>query len=104
MAVVNTFTGSAAVEQIASISDEVTKSLVSLVREPAVSRIVVENDKGQVETYYICRTTGGFVLNHGKLAGYRSPFGRLAAHDAGEDVDLEIAGKKSASVSWTSSN
>lgn len=94
LAVVNTFTGSAAVEQIASISDEVTKSLVSLVREPAVSRIVVENDKGQVETYYICRTTGGFVLNHGKLAGYRSPFGRLAAHDAGEDVDLEIAGKK----------
>ncbi|OOH80205.1 hypothetical protein BOW65_14635 [Pseudomonas koreensis] len=94
LAVVNTFTGAAAVEQIASISDDVTKSLASLVREPAVSRIVVENGKGQVETYYICRTTGGFVLNHGKLAGYRSPFGRLAAHDAGEDVDLEIAGKK----------
>ncbi|OKO46764.1 ATP-binding domain-containing protein [Pseudomonas sp. BTN1] len=94
LAVVNTFTGAAAVEQIASISDDVTKSLASLVREPAVSRIVVENDKGQVETYYICRTTGGFVLNHGKLAGYRSPFGRLAAHGAGEDVDLEIAGKK----------
>ncbi|WP_445673076.1 hypothetical protein [Pseudomonas inefficax] len=94
LAVVNTFTGAAAVEQIASISDDVTKSLISLVREPAVSRIVVENEKGQVETYYICRTTGGFVLNHGKLAGYRSPFGRLAAHAAGDDVDLEIAGKK----------
>jgi DNA polymerase III delta prime subunit len=94
LAVVNTFTGSAAVEQIASISDDVTKSLASLVREPAVSRIVVENDRGQVETYYICRTTGGFVLNRGKLAGYRTPFGRLAAHDVGEDVELEIAGKK----------
>ncbi|WP_285425361.1 ATP-binding domain-containing protein [Pseudomonas sp. efr-133-TYG-103a] len=94
LAFVNTFTGAAAVEQIASISDDVTKSLVSLIREPAVSRIVVENEKGQVETYYICRTTGGFVLNNGKLAGYRSPFGRLAAHGAGEDVDVEIAGKK----------
>ncbi|WP_315809327.1 ATP-binding domain-containing protein [Pseudomonas sp. C9-3] len=94
LAVVNTFTGSAAVEKIAAISDHVTKSLVSLVREPAVSRIVVENDKGHVEIYYICRTTGGFVLNQGKLAGYRSPFGRLAAHDAGEDVDIEVAGKK----------
>lgn len=49
LAFVNTFTGAAAVEQIASISDDVTKSLVSLIREPAVSRIVVENEKGQVE-------------------------------------------------------
>jgi hypothetical protein len=45
LAVENTFTGSAAVEQTASISDDVTKSLASLVREPAVSRIVVENDR-----------------------------------------------------------
>lgn len=94
LAFVNTFTGAAAVGQIASISDAVTQSLVSLVREPAVSRVVVEKDSGQVETYYICRTTGGFDLNDGKLAGYRSPFGRLAAHDVGEDIELEIKGKK----------
>ncbi|MGY3173852.1 DNA polymerase III delta prime subunit [Pseudomonas sp. TE12234] len=94
LAVVNTFTGSAAVDQIAAIADDVTKSLLSLVREPAVSRIVVENDKGQTDTYYICRTTAGIPLNSGKLAGYRTPLGRLAALSVGEDVDLEIAGKK----------
>lgn len=94
LAVVNTFTGSAAVDQIAAIADDVTKSLLSLVREPAVSRIVVETEDGTIDTYYICRTTGGIPLNRGKLAGYRTPLGRLAAYGVGEDADLEIAGKK----------
>ena len=94
LAVVNTFTGSAAVEQIAAINDDVTKSLFSLVREPAISRIVVENEEGQIETYYICRTAAGVPLNNGMLAGYRTDFGKLAAQSVGDEAEVEISGRK----------
>ncbi|WP_433886972.1 hypothetical protein [Pseudomonas vranovensis] len=94
LAVVNTFTGSAAVDQIAAINDDVTKSLFSLVREPAISRIVVENEEGQIETYYICRTAAGVPLNNGMLAGYRTDFGKLAAQSIGDEAEVEISGRK----------
>jgi len=94
LAVVNTFTGSAAVEQIAAINDDVTKSLFSLVREPAISRIVVENEEGQIETYYICRTAAGVPLSNGMLAGYRTDFGKLAAQSVGDEAEVEISGRK----------
>lgn len=94
LAVVNTFTGSAAVEQIAAINDDVTKSLFSLVREPAISRIVVENEEGQIETYYICRTAAGVPLSNGMLAGYRTDFGKLAAQSVGDEAEVEISGIK----------
>ncbi|MGF7116689.1 hypothetical protein QF017_006217 [Pseudomonas laurylsulfatiphila] len=93
LAVINTFTNTAAVAKIASIADTITQSLLNLVREPAISRIVVKTDKGLIETYYICRTTG-IPLKGALLAGYRTPLGRLAVFDAGESVELEIAGKK----------
>lgn len=94
LAVVNTFTGSAAVEQVAAINDDVTKSLFSLVREPAISRIVVENEEGQIETYYICRTAAGVPLSNGMLAGYRTDFGKLAAQSVGDEAEVEISGRK----------
>ncbi|MBA1245817.1 ATP-binding domain-containing protein [Pseudomonas japonica] len=93
LAVINTFTNTAAVAKIASIADTITQSLLNLVREPAISRVVVETDEGAVETYYICRTTSISVKGK-KLAGYRTPLGRLAVFGAGESVELEIAGKQ----------
>ncbi|WP_192552853.1 ATP-binding domain-containing protein [Pseudomonas sp. IzPS59] len=93
LAVINTFTNTAAVAKIASISDATTKSLLSLVREPAVSRVVAETDEGEVVTYYICRTTN-ITVKGTMLAGYRTPIGRLAVFDVGESVELEVAGKQ----------
>lgn len=93
LAVINTFTNTAAVAKIASIGDDTTKSLLSLVREPAVSRVVAETDEGEVITYYICRTTN-ITVKGTMLAGYRTPIGRLAVFDVGESVELEVAGRQ----------
>ena len=93
LAAINTFNGSVVVDRIASIADGETQSLLNLVREPAISRITVENDDGEVDTYYICRTTG-ISLSGAKLASYRSDFGRLASHDAGEEVEVRVGDKQ----------
>lgn len=93
LAAINTFNGSVVVDHIASIADGETQSLLNLVREPAISRVTVENDDGEVDTYYICRTTG-ISLSSAKLASYRSDFGRLASHDAGEEVEVQVGGKQ----------
>lgn len=93
LAAINTFNGSVVVDRIASIADGETQSLLNLVREPAISRITVEDDDGEVDTYYICRTTG-ISLSGAKLASYRSDFGRLASHDAGEEVEVRVGDKQ----------
>lgn len=93
LAAINTFNGSAVVGRIASITDGVTQSLLNLVREPAISRVTVENDDGEVDTYYICRTTG-ISLSGAKLASYRTDLGRLASHDAGEELEIRVGEKQ----------
>ena len=75
LASVNTMTDGVAVNRLTQISDELRKSYVQLVKEPAISRVVVETDDGKLHTYFICRTTP--VLG---MASYRSPVGRLT-HD-----------------------
>ncbi|OXT57247.1 hypothetical protein CF344_30380 [Pseudomonas aeruginosa] len=89
LAAINTFNGSTVVDRIAAITDSVTQSLLNLVREPAISRVTVERDDGEIDTYYICRTTG-ISLNGAKLASYRTDLGRLASRDAGEEVEVQI--------------
>lgn len=89
LAAINTFNGSTVVDRIAAITDSVTQSLLNLVREPAISRVTVERDDGEIDTYYICRTTG-ISLNGAKLASYRTDLGRLASRDAGDEVEVQI--------------
>ncbi|QMV61522.1 ATP-binding domain-containing protein [Pseudomonas berkeleyensis] len=89
LAAINTFNGSTVVDRIAAITDSVTQSLLNLVREPAISRVTVERDDGEIDTYYICRTTG-ISLNGAKLASYRTDLGRLASRGAGDEVEVQI--------------
>ena len=62
----------------------------TLVREPAIARVMVSDDGENQETYYICRTTPVSVGDEMKLASYRSPVGRLAALPVGEEYILPL--------------
>ena len=62
-----------------------------LVREPAIARVMVNDDSRNEETYYICRAAP-IDMDHDsiKLASYRSPVGRLAALPVGEKHILTL--------------
>ena len=53
---VNTMTSSA-VQNLGQISQTNRESYQTLVKEPAIARVVVANEDGQQATYYISRTT-----------------------------------------------
>ena len=78
----NTLT-STAVENLAHIYKENRESYQHLAREPAIARVVVVDDAGNKNTYYICRATP--ILG---MASYRSPVGRLASLPIGESLSL----------------
>ena len=66
-----------------------------LSREPAIARVLVTDESGANETYYICRVAPPALFHEVRLASYRSPVGRLAAHRVGAKVELVIPdGKK----------
>ena len=87
MAGINTFTDSNAVNRLAQISGELRQSYKLLAAEPAISRVVVEDDDGKLHTYFICRTTP--ILG---MASYRSPIGRLASLPVGSALALPKGG------------
>lgn len=93
LAAVHTFNGQNAVNHIAEIADGETQSLLALLREPAISRVMVESDDGVRDTYYICRASGISLNGSAKLAGYRTDLGKLASRDVGEEVEVSVGGK-----------
>ena len=89
----NSLTGSAAIQQINEIANKESQSLVALQREPAISRVVVENEDGKKIIYYICRTSSIALGDKANLAGYRTSIGKLASRDMGDEVEIDIGGK-----------
>lgn len=62
----NTMTEGAAIRHLADIADDQRKSFQVLSREPAIARVVVRNDAGKREVYFIARATpqgGGHATN-----------------------------------------
>ena len=60
-----------------------------LAREPAIARVMVNDDGESEKIYYICRATPVSMSDDKvKLASYRSPVGRLAALPVGEKRTL----------------
>lgn len=90
----NTLTGSKAYQNLDGIQRRQRDVLEKLCQEPAVVRLVLEDDDQNQRTLYIART-GNFPLSSGKeFASYRSPLGRFAELPPGEESSLEIAGTK----------
>ncbi|MCK5854024.1 MAG: ATP-binding domain-containing protein [Sulfurovaceae bacterium] len=91
---INTFTDKSS-NALATINKENIDSLQVLIKEPVISRVVAINEDGEEKTYYISRTNPSPVKDTDAIfSSYRAPIGRLASIPAGEDLEIEIAGKK----------
>jgi DNA polymerase III delta prime subunit len=88
---INTFTSGEALKSLGDIEDARMRSFISLAKEPAIARVVVQFDDGESVTYYICRNTAESFGNVTyRLAGRNTPAGRLASLDVGDDFDLRL--------------
>ncbi|PTQ87167.1 ATP-binding domain-containing protein [Agitococcus lubricus] len=92
----NTFTGGEAFGNLDDIQQKNRESLISLQHEPAIARLVLEDESGEQRVFYIARK-GSLILASGKqLAAYGSPIGRLAEAPVGEERSVQLPkGKKS---------
>jgi hypothetical protein len=69
--------------------EEGNRSFEILAREPAIARVVVQDDSGKTRTLYICRAASGDP-SHG-LISYLAPLGRLASLPAGSEESIPTA-------------
>jgi flagellar biosynthesis GTPase FlhF len=83
---INTLTSAAAMREYDEISRASREAREILSREPAVARVIAEDDQGQLRTIYICRTTPIQVIH--QFASYRAPLGRLASLRIGSSITL----------------
>ena len=81
---INTLTSTTAVSQYDNISRASREASEILSREPAIARVLAEDDEGQLRTIYICRTSPLQILH--QFASYRAPMGRLASLPIGGSI------------------
>lgn len=85
----NTLTNERAARNLAGISSDTVRELTQLANEPAIARLVLQDEDGKDQVYFIGRAgtlpsrAGGALM-----ASYRSPIGRLAALRVGTDEDV----------------
>jgi DNA helicase IV len=90
----NTMTGSNAFQNLAKIQETNREQLGKLCQEPAIARLVIEDQNDYQRVIYIARNTN-LPLPSGKVfASYRSPLGRLAEVSLGDDANIIIDGKE----------
>lgn len=83
---INTMTDETPINKLHQISKNLRESYQKLTIEPAIARVKVTDEKGQIDNYYICRTTPVTDITH--LASYYSPVGRLASLPIGAELSL----------------
>lgn len=88
----NPLTNASAYEQLSKIQQSNQDGFRQLSVEPAIVRILVEDENSVQRTIYISRTTSVPLSSGKELASYRSPLGRLAETPVGEDAIVTIAG------------
>lgn len=88
----NPYTNSAAYKNLSKIQQGNQDIFRQLSLEPAIVRILVEDEDSVQRTIYISRTTSVPLPSGKDLASYRSPLGRLAETPVGEDAIVTIDG------------
>ncbi len=83
LAGVNTLTSGSTIQRLREIDSQNRASYELLSREPAIARVVVEDEDGERQIYYFCRGDQG-MANLGVIS-YRAPIGRLASLPVGEE-------------------
>ncbi|AEI78631.1 UvrD/Rep helicase family protein [Cupriavidus necator N-1] len=86
LASVNTMTSGSAIQRLDQISQANRESQLVLAAEPAIARVVVVDESGEKQIYYICRTSP--ISGFPNLASYRAPVGRLASLAIGSELTL----------------
>jgi len=87
-----TFTGENAVNRLDQVNQSLRDGYVLLTREPAIARLVYEDDQGNQHTLYITRNASIQGSSGLVVATSKAPLGRLASLEAGESAVISIAG------------
>lgn len=83
---------SRALNTLSNAQSETRIGYERLRNEPAIARVLVENEKGQQRTLFISRSTSVPLKSGYEHASYRSPMGRLAELDVGDEEFVVIKG------------
>ncbi len=71
-----------AIRNIGQVNQQNQAAYLRLSKEPIVSRVVTEDEKGKLHTYFFCRADQG-MADRGVIS-YLTPFGRLASLPVGD--------------------
>lgn len=88
----NTFTGGEAFRNLKDSSRSIREGWLALTREPAISRLVIEDEQGAQRVLYIARKAGTILPSGTQVANYDTGLGRLAELDVGEEATVPLAG------------
>jgi len=92
LAVQNAFTSEKAYSALGSVERAEREACERLAREPAIARVIVEDENQSREVIYVARAaspTGGTL----KVASYRSTLGRLASLELDDVLQVSRGGK-----------
>lgn len=86
----NSFTTPNAVNNLEKISNSHRDGCQLLKKEPAIARIVVQDQEGSTRVFYIARKYSVPLTSGVTLVSYGTPFGRLAAIDVCDELTVKI--------------
>lgn len=84
----NTFTDTGASRSLATINRENQDGYASLIREPAIARLLLEDEQGDQQLLYVTRKFQVPLRNDAQLASYQSAKGRLASLPVGDALEV----------------
>ncbi|MGP8308784.1 ATP-binding domain-containing protein [Vibrio sp. YIC-376] len=90
----NRWTSGSAYQNLSSINDGNRASLERLRVEPAISRVIFEDEDGDKHTLYIARVSIAGISTKQPLTSKKSPLGSLASLPVGEGKFLSYRGKE----------
>jgi len=89
-----TFTGADAINRLDQANQNLRDGYSLLTREPAIARVVYEDEQGAQHTLYITRSVSVQGSSGIIVASAKAPLGRLAALDVGGTAYISIAGEE----------
>lgn len=89
-ATANTFTSTGAIQNLTEINQANVDGYNSLIKEPALTRLLVEDDGGNHRIIYISRNSSLPLKGEIKLASYHSPIGALASLPVGDELTVKV--------------
>jgi DNA polymerase III delta prime subunit len=90
----NTLTGGRAYQNLNNIGQKNREGWEALQREPAIARLLLENEEGQRRVVYIARKSSLSLPSGTQFASYGSPIGRLAELPVGDEASVTLQGRQ----------